>query len=243
MLSPPQGDFDLSLEIDLSSIPKERAARVAVVEHLACLRCVVYGTTLRNYFAALAAGTSSDGPLVAIAHGHEREFYLKPQREQIAVVFPMRFEDASDAVVAQTFLAMFNEAKRQPALSTAPTCSYAKPGSPPMELSEGGVASGKMLAANGGFVSFVLFRRHVEGNKLETAVWNMLSFPAFISFHIKCSKAYWHGRMRKRAGGWLQVLNRAKQPPFGGVEKKTASGRTFSRKDREAGVNIAGLNI
>ena len=70
----------------------------------------------------------------------------------------------------------------------------------------------------------------------------MLSFPAFISFHIKCSKAYWHGRMRKRAGGWLQVLNRAKQPPFGGVEKKTAA-VAHSRKDREAGVNIAGLNI
>lgn len=243
MLSPPQGDYDLSLAIDLSSIPKERAARVAVVEHLASLRCVVYGTTLRNHFAALAAGTCADGPLVAVAHGHEREFYLKPQREQIAVVFPMRFEDASDAVVAQTFLAMFNEAKRQPALSTAPTCSYAKPGSPPMELSEGGVVGEKSLAANGGFVSFVLFRRHVEGDKLETAVWNMLSFPAFVSFHIKCSKAYWHGRMRKRAGGWLQVLNRAKQPPFGGVEKKTASGRTFSRKDRETGVNIAGLTI
>ena len=104
-----------------------------------------------------------------------------------------------------------------------------------MELSEGGVASGKMLAANGGFVSFVLFRRHVEGDKLETAVWNMLSFPAFISFHIKCSKAYWHGRMRKRAGGWLQVLNRAKQPPFGGVEKKTASGRNIRGKIERRG--------
>ena len=137
------GGFDLSLEIDLSSIPKERAARVAVVEHLASLRCVVYGTTLRNYFAALAAGTSSDGPLVAIAHGHERRMVtFDATRTNRSRVPQASGEDASDAVVAQTFLAMFNEAKRQPALSTAPTCSYAKPGSPPMELSEGGVAWG-----------------------------------------------------------------------------------------------------
>ena len=135
---PPQGDYDLSLAIDLSSIPKERAARVAVVEHLASLRCVVYGTTLRNHFAALAAGTCADGPLVAVAHGHERDAPQTATRTNRRRV-PHAIEDASDAVVAQTFLAMFNEAKRQPALSTAPTCSYAKPGSPPMELSEGGV--------------------------------------------------------------------------------------------------------
>ena len=180
----------------------------------------------------------------AVPHRNEQEFYLKPQAEQIAVVFPMHFADAKDAVIAQTFLAMFNEAKRQPALSTAPTCSYSKPGAPPLELQEG--ASAKSLAANGGFVSFVLFKRHVEGAKLETAVWNMLSFYAFISFHIKCSKAYWHSRMRVRTDSLLQVLNRAKQEPFVKKEKKTASGRTFVRKDQlggPGGLGMAGLSL
>jgi actin related protein 2/3 complex subunit 2 len=128
---------------------------------------LVSGTPLRNWFAALAGGTCADGPLTPVAHRNEQEFYLKPQAEQIAVVFPMHFADAKDAVVAQTFLAMFNEAKRQPALSAAPSCSYSKPGAPPLELKEG--ASAASVAANGGFVTFVLSKRHVEGAKLETA--------------------------------------------------------------------------
>ena len=58
----------------------------------------------------------------------------------------------------------------------------------------------------------------------------MLSFYAFISFHIKCSKAHWHSRMRLRSESLLQVLNRAKMEPFVPLQKKTASGRTFVRK-------------
>lgn len=242
VLAQPAGGYELSLEVNLGSIPTDDASRTAVVEHLASLRCVVYGTTLRNWFAAVVNGTSVDGPLVAIPHRNEEAFYLKPQTEQITVVFPMHFEDAKDAVIAQTFLAMFNEAKRQPALSTAPTCSYSKPGNPPLELQS--EASKKSLSANGGFVSFVLFKRHLDGAKLETAVWNMLSFYAFISFHIKCSKAYWHSRMRLRTNSLLQVLNRAKPEPFAKVEKKTASGRTFVRKDQVgSGLTMSGLSI
>jgi hypothetical protein len=114
--------YELSLAVRLGSIPAADAPRVAVVEHIASLRCVVYGTPLRNWFAAVANGSCVAGPLVPVPHRHAQEFYLKPQAEQIAVVFPMHFADAKDAVIAQTFLAMFNEAKRQPALSTAPTC-------------------------------------------------------------------------------------------------------------------------
>ena len=80
----------------------------------------------------------------------------------------------------------------------------------------------------------------MEGAKLETAVWNMLSFYAFISFHIKCSKAYWHSRMRARTSSLLQVLNRAKQEPFSKKDKKTASGRTFVRKDQHILGGIGG---
>lgn len=133
----PLAGYDLSLEVNLASIPTDKASRAAVIEHIANLRCVVYGTTLRNWFAAVVNGSCADGPLVAVPHRHEQAFYLKPQAEQIAVVFPMHFADAKDAVIAQTFLAMFNEAKRVPALSTAPSCSYAKPGAPPLELREG----------------------------------------------------------------------------------------------------------
>jgi len=47
---------------------------------------------------------------------------------------------------------------------------------------------------------------------------------------MKCSKAYMHTRMRNRVRSFLQVLNRAKSDPQR-VEKKTITGKTFSRSD------------
>ena len=83
----------------------------------------------------------------------------------------------------------------------------------------------------GGYVSLVVFKRHVAGGgrKLESAVWGLTTFYGFVSYHIKCSKAYMHTRMRSRTHSLLQVLNRAK-PDTGPGEKKTASGRSFKAK-------------
>ena len=43
-------------------------------------------------------------------------------------------KDAKDAIIAHNFLQQFVEARRQPALSTSPSCSYSK--TPPLELSQ-----------------------------------------------------------------------------------------------------------
>ena len=57
------------------------------------------------------------------------------------------------------------------------------------------------LNANGGYVSFVIFPRHVKTKEsLERAVWMLASFPNFIKSHLKCSKGYWHEKMRGESG-------------------------------------------
>ena len=98
---------------------------------------------------------------------------------------------------------------------------------PPLELRscDPKLANG----ANGGYVSFTLERRHVENGRLESAVWSTICFPAYASRHIKCSKAFFHSRMRRRTDTLLNVLNQAK-PEKKDREKKTASGRTFVRQ-------------
>jgi actin related protein 2/3 complex subunit 2 len=135
------------------------------------------------------------------------------------------------ATIARTFLAQFVEARRAAALNTAPSCAYS-PSTAPLELrgAPGPLADG----ANGGYVSLVIFKRHVAGGgkKLEAAVWSLNTFYAFVAFHIKCSKAYMHSSMRRRTTSLLQVLNRAK--PDVEKEKKTASGRTFRAKPAAA---------
>ena len=71
------GGYELSLEVNLGSIPTDDISRTAVVEHIASLRCVVYGTTLRNWFAALVSGTCADGPLVVRAVKRRSGVYNK----------------------------------------------------------------------------------------------------------------------------------------------------------------------
>lgn len=79
-----------------------------------------------------------------------------------------------------------------------------------------------------GFISFALEQRHVKGKAKDKAITLLTGFRNYLHYHIKCSKTYLHMRMRKRVAGWLQVLNRA--VPVIESEKKTASGKTFSRK-------------
>lgn len=53
------------------------------------------------------------------------------------------------------------------------------------------------------------------------------TFRNYLQYHIKCSKAFMHTRMRIRVESLLQVLNRAKQKKA--AKATTASGRTFKR--------------
>lgn len=52
----------------------------------------------------------------------------------------------------------------------------------------------------------------------------MQLFRDYLHYHIKCSKAYMHSRMRTRVAEFLKVLNRAKPDVAAGEgARKTAS--------------------
>ncbi|GMP71219.1 hypothetical protein CsSME_00029719 [Camellia sinensis var. sinensis] len=118
--------------------------------------------------------------LVALVHRPMESFFLAPQAEKVTVVFPMRFKDSTDTVLATSFLQEFVEARRTAGLSNAPPCSWSP--SPPLELKD---APAEALSTNAGFVSFVIFPRHVEGKKLDKTVWNLSTFHAYVNYHVK----------------------------------------------------------
>lgn len=100
----------------------------------------------------------------------------------------------------------FVEARRTAALNNAPSCMWSA--APPLELKG---APPETLTANAGFVTFgqdkikfnfllrlcihisnmhlsiyaVVFPRHVEGKKLDKTVWSLLTFHAYVSYHVK----------------------------------------------------------
>uniref|UniRef100_A0A0D6QVI9 Arp2/3 complex 34 kDa subunit n=1 Tax=Araucaria cunninghamii TaxID=56994 RepID=A0A0D6QVI9_ARACU len=160
--------------------------------------------------------------LVALVHRPKESFFVIPQPEKVTVVFPVRFKDNVDVVLATSFLQEFMEARRTAGLNNAPSCVWST--TPPLELKG---APAHVLNANAGFVSFVIFPRHVDGEKLDKTVWSLSTFHAYVNYHIKCSKSFMHTRMRRRVETLIQALNRAKLDVE--KEKKTAQGRSFKR--------------
>lgn len=230
VLDVPKAGYDVTLRVDVDAIAgmEKEETRMEVIRRVASVRSAAYGARLRAHVRALGATGGAEGALDWYVRRPGETMFIKPQRDQLTVVFPMRFEDARDAVIASQFLTHFAEVRRtQKELSTAPAVTYHK--TPPLELNDAPAETLNPQSVNGGYVSFVLFKRHGAPERLESTVWNILTFHAFVSYHIKYSKAHWHSRMRRRVESWLSMLQRAKKVDPNGKKMTTASGRTFVR--------------
>lgn len=67
----------------------------------------------------------------------------------------------------------------------------------------------------------VLFPRHFQhADVASSTISHIQLFRDYLHYHIKCSKAYMHSRMRHRVSEFQKVLNRAKTE-VATTEKKT----------------------
>ncbi|XP_072974172.1 actin-related protein 2/3 complex subunit 2A isoform X1 [Typha angustifolia] len=231
ILDPPKDGFNLTMKINLTKLPTDEEQRHAILVKLASIREVVLGAPLKVFLKHL--GTKTVAPdmdqLAAVVHRPNESFFISPQVDKVTIVYPMRFQDSIDIVLATSFLQEFVEARRTAALSNAPSCMWSA--TPPLEMKG---APANALTANAGFVTFVVFPRHVEGKKLDKTVWSLLTFHAYVSYHVKCSEGFMHTRMRRRVESLIQALDRAKPD----VEKaKLLQGRSFKRLSLKEGRN------
>ena len=253
---------DVTLEVDLRKMidddddDEDENKKEETIERVARLRNFTYCGTLRASLSLLMSSTSnkdSNSNRETIKTSVLKRQFVTPtlsmyciveqntvaetsdddEEKSCTVVFPMHFNDQADEVVAKVFLAQFSSKKNAPRLSAAPFCAYHK--TAPLELtreSSSAIVQDEDLSANAGYISFVLFPRHVKTKRaLDDAVWSLASFPCFIKYHLKCSKAHWHSKMRKRTDDLLQVLKLAATDQSTmtntPVKKKLISGRTF----------------
>ncbi|KAF8025414.1 hypothetical protein BT93_F2292 [Corymbia citriodora subsp. variegata] len=224
ILDPPRDGFNLTLKLNFSKFPPDEERRQALLVKIASVREIVLGAPLRALLKHLTSKTiSSDmDRLVALVHRPNESFFVIPQMEKVIVVFPMRFKDSIDTVLATSFLQEFVQARRTAGLNNAPPCLWSS--SPPLELKK---APAEASLANAGFVSFVIFPRHVEGKKLDRTVSSLSTFHAYVSYHVKCSEGFMHTRMRRRVESLIQALDRAK--PDVEKSKNLANNRSFKR--------------
>ncbi|PRQ30240.1 hypothetical protein RchiOBHm_Chr5g0022461 [Rosa chinensis] len=225
ILDPPRDGFNLTLKLNLSKLPTDEEYKHALLVKIASVREVVLGAPLRVILKQLASRTvaSDIDPLVALVHRPKESFFLIPQAEKVTVVFPMRFKDSIDIVLATSFLQEFVDARRTAGLNNAPYCMWSP--TPPLELKG---APDEALSVNAGFVTFVVLPRHVEGKKLDRTVWSLSTFHAYVSYHVKCSEGFMHTRMRRRVESLIEALDRAKLG-MENARNNAAQNRSFKR--------------
>jgi actin related protein 2/3 complex, subunit 2 len=129
---------------------------------------------------------------------------------------PVPFGQPSNAIQL-TIPQEFVDARRQPSIQNAPQVLYSNR-DPPLEIRH---LPGLRNTEDTGYVTFVLFPRHFAHPSTASATISHIQlFRDYLHYHIKCSKAYMHSRMRHRVAEFQKVLNRAKTE-VASTERKT----------------------
>ena len=217
MTTTPDPGYNFALEFNCDSI----SDKGTFVVNISNIRRHILGTPFQIAFTALLDKTISSVDLMEIPYRKSESFYVCPIAGKVVVIFLVDFADPTDKALGRVFLQQFVEA--QNSIRNAPPVSFSR--DPPGELSKIQVHDYQSCC---GFISFAFEERHVAGSKKDVAITMLTGFRSYLHYHIKCSKTHLNMRMRKQVSAWMQVLNRAR--PDVEQEKKTATGKTFTRK-------------
>jgi len=218
----PENGFDVTIAADLSSLSSQD--KKSLPNKFSFLKRNLMSAPFVTVFNAITAGSAKNKSVLPVCYREDEAFYIIPEGDRCIVIFATRFKDAGDQILSTVFLKEFGQVRKS--VNNAPAVTYSQR-EPPLEIqNEPNIIRGDNI----GYVSFVLFNNHIHASNQQKTIDNIQTFRNYLHYHLKCSKAYMHERMRTRVDTLLQVLNRAKPPPFQEKEKKKMSGRTFVRK-------------
>ena len=181
--------------------------------------------------------SEGQGDLMQVHYRDEEAMYIQAASDRVTVIFSTIFREETDRIFGKVFLQVlvfdlfifyrllykhfaqeFVDARRQPSIQTAPQVLYSSR-DPPLEIRD---VPGLRHSDEIGYVTFILFPRHFANSTVASAsISHIQLFRDYLHYHIKCSKAYMHSRMRHRVTEFQKVLNRAKMEG-GASERKTA---------------------
>ncbi|XP_063609095.1 probable actin-related protein 2/3 complex subunit 2 [Penaeus indicus] len=220
LMSEPESGFNVSLLLDLEKLPEDWQV---LVKKIGLLKRNCFASVFQKYFEFQEQGVE-DGQRRAVIHYRDEEtMYVEAKSDRVTVVFSTIFKDPDDVIIGKVFMQEFKEGKR--GSQTAPHVLFSHK-EPPLELQD----SGARVGENIGYITFVLFPRHTCKAARDNTINLIHIFRDYLHYHIKCSKAYIHTRMRAKTSDFLKVLNRARpEPSKTSGDKKTATGRAFMR--------------
>ncbi|KAK9137807.1 hypothetical protein Sjap_008401 [Stephania japonica] len=223
VVQPPKEGYQLTLKIDITKMPQRKEDRIRVVTEICSVQAVLLSSQLKEmlwHLFSLDNFRMMFKPIKLVYHPRE-PFYVVRQPDKITVIFPMRFQDNSDVVIATTLFQELRYVGSSGSCTKAPPCSWSP--IPPVELRG---ESFEDLSTNGGFVSFDIFSHHIENSKLDKTVWNLLNFYAFVKCHVKCTRGLIQRRMRKR----MEILSEVLQKT--GIARNELADRKAPRNNR-----------
>ncbi|KZV55523.1 actin-related protein 2/3 complex subunit 2B-like [Dorcoceras hygrometricum] len=202
IIEPPREGYQLTLKLNLSRFPKSKAA-VGMITEISSVQAVILISQLKDLLRNADLHEGSRGtcrPIKLIYHPRDPFFVIKGL-EVITTIFPMRFKEETDVIIAKSFFQELMDAANLGVCTKAPRCVWSP--IPPPELRGESIED---LSTNVGFVSLEITSRHLEGQKLDRAVWNLLNFHAFVNYHVKSTRSFIQRRMRTRLESLVQVL-------------------------------------
>lgn len=207
----PEPGYDFTLQVVLSQLSADTISQLSLLKILV----LSYPFQLAfDEFAQLSSmpvsveGTAPvSNTLHTVQYRDEENLFIKPASDRITVIFETVFQDETDKVFGKVFLQEFVDArKRNRSIQSAPQVLFSH--EPPLELQS---QIAHRADPSRRFVTFVLFPRHFQTAELQFhSVAQLTLFRNYFHYHIKCSKAYMHSRMRFRVDSFIKVLNRAK---------------------------------
>jgi len=216
---PATDGFDVTVQVDLDKEEKKEE----LVKKLTLLKPYVLGGVFKYFFTKLQKN-EQPAPFKFDLR-RDTTVYFIPDKDRVVTVFGLDFSEKVDKAVAKIFMQEFADVRKT--IGYAPPVSWSVP--PPSELKVFGIT--EKPTGNLGFFSLAILKDHVAKDDLINKIVDVLqSFRTYLQYHIKCSKSYFHSRMRARAKELLKVLNRAKQvDPEQTGGKRTVHGKTFTR--------------
>jgi actin related protein 2/3 complex, subunit 2 len=229
----PENGYHVSLLLNIQEIAASEQDAANVPRHVALLKRHLLAGPFLKAFASINDG-SANGSLTQLDYRADECLFIKPEQDRCIVIFSISFKDPDDQLFAKVFLQEFKEARRS--VRSAPAVTFSQTEAP-LELANVAAVQGR---EDLGFVSFVLFKNHLDPKNAHGTIDMIQTFRDYLHYHIKCSKAYMHERMRNRVALLLQVLNRAKPDPVDPKAKKVWGGKTFSGPGASKSLGVVG---
>jgi actin related protein 2/3 complex subunit 2 len=217
----PESGSDLTVLLDFDSEALKGASSAdnqKLINELADIKYHVLEAYLVPNFATILTDKPSPLPPQLIIHRSDEAIYVRPLADQVEITYRTKFDDDDDFEMGKIFIQEFAETK------------VAGPGvraflnKPPVEVQSIFNSYDKSRAA---YVVLSLRQQTIQNEaKQLNSVKLCLSFRNYLHYHLKCSKAYIHSRMRLQTANFIKILNRA-FPDDEKTEKKTISGQRF----------------